>query len=52
MLRHSIHDKRFVTTENARGVSSADTVFHYLVEGRNITGAYAGGRIQKGHIVV
>jgi hypothetical protein len=51
MLPHSIHDKRFVTTENAHGVSSAETVFHYYVDGRTITGTYAGGRIQTGHIV-
>jgi hypothetical protein len=51
MLRHTIHDTRFVTTDNPHGLSSTDTVFHYLVEGRDITGTYAGGRIRTGHIV-
>jgi hypothetical protein len=51
MLRHSIHDKRFVITANPHGLSTAETVFHYLVEGRSITGTYAGGRIRTGHVV-
>src|SRR3712207_4668251 len=51
MLRVDIHDKRFVTVENAHGVSGADTVFHYRTEGALITGTYAGGRIRAGQLV-
>jgi hypothetical protein len=51
MLRHSLHDKRFVTTGNEHGVSGADTVFHYWMDGRVITGTYRGGRIREGHLV-
>ena len=51
MLRVSIHDKRFVATENPHGVSGPDTVFHYWVDGSAITGTYSGGRIRTGHLV-
>lgn len=51
MLRYSIHDKRFVATANEHGVSGADTVFHYWMDGSVITGAYRGGRIRDGHLV-
>jgi hypothetical protein len=51
MLRHSIHDKRFVTTANVHGVSGPDTIFHYWMDGRVITGVYQGGRIREGHLV-
>jgi hypothetical protein len=51
MLRVSIHDKRFVTTDNPHGVSGSDTVFHYWVDGSAITGTYSGGRIRTGHLV-
>jgi hypothetical protein len=51
MLRHSLHDKRFVTIGNEHGVSNAETVFHYLMDGVVITGTYRGGRIREGHVV-
>lgn len=51
MLRHSLHDKRFVTTGNEHGVSGADTVFHYRMDGAVITGQYRGGRVREGHLV-
>jgi hypothetical protein len=51
MLRHSLHDKRFVTTANEHGVSGPDTIFHYWMDGRVITGVYRGGRIRDGHLV-
>lgn len=50
-LRERLHDRRFVTAGNPHGVSGADTVFHYRVDGRAITGTYAGGRIGAGHLV-
>jgi hypothetical protein len=46
-----LHDKRFVTTGNEHGVSGVDTIFHYWVDGRTITGSYQGGRIREGHLV-
>ena len=51
MLRHSLHDKRFVATENEHGVSGADTVFHYWMDGSVITGTYHGGRIREGSLL-
>ena len=51
MLRHSLHDKRFVTSGNEHGVSGTDTVFHYRMDGARITGTYEGGRIREGHLV-
>ena len=33
MLRHAIHDKRFVTSGSPHGVSGADTVFHHVTDG-------------------
>jgi hypothetical protein len=50
-LRQRLHDRRFVTAGNPHGVSGADTVFHYRVEGPVITGTYQGGRIHEGHLV-
>jgi hypothetical protein len=51
MLRHSLHDKRFVTTGNEHGVSGADTVFHYRMDGALITATYRGGRIREGQVI-
>jgi hypothetical protein len=51
MLRVDVHDKRVTAVENAHGVSSADTVFHYRTDGSLITGTYAGGRIRAGQLV-
>jgi hypothetical protein len=50
-LRARLHDRRFVVAENAHGVSGADTVFHYRVDGAVITGTYAGGRVRAGQLV-
>ncbi len=51
MLRHSIHDKRFVTTGNEHGVSGTETIFHYRMDGAMITARYDGGPIREGHVV-
>lgn len=50
-LRERLHDRRFVVADNPHGVSGADTVFHYRVDGAAITGSYQGGRIRVGHLV-
>ena len=46
-----LHDRRFVTTGNPHGVSGADTVFHYWMDGPTISGTYQGGRIRDGHLI-
>jgi hypothetical protein len=50
-LHARLHDRRFVTAGNPHGVSGADTVFHYWMDGAAITGTYRGGRIRDGHLV-
>jgi hypothetical protein len=50
-LHARLHDRRFVTTGNPHGVSGADTVFHYRMDGRTISGTYRGGRIRDGHLI-
>jgi hypothetical protein len=50
-LHVRLHDRRFVTAGNPHGVSGADTVFHYRMDGAAITGTYGGGRIRTGHLV-
>jgi hypothetical protein len=51
MLSVDINDKRFTPVENEHGVSGADTVFHYWVDGSLVTGEYGGGRIRAGRLV-
>ena len=51
MLRARLHDRRFAAVDNEHGVSGADTVFHYRVDGAVITGTYRGGRVRAGHLV-
>ena len=50
-LRERLHDRRFVTVGNPHGVSGAETVFHYRVDGAVISAAYAGGRVLTGHVI-
>ena len=50
-LRARLHGRRFVTTGNTHGVSGAETVFRYEMEGAAITGTYDGGRVRVGHLV-
>jgi hypothetical protein len=50
-LRARLHDRRFVTAENPHGVSGADTIFAYQVDGSVITGTCRGGRIREGHLI-
>ena len=50
-LRERLHDRRFAVASNPHGVSGADTVFHYRVEGSAIVATYAGGRVASGHVL-
>ncbi|MFD2641701.1 hypothetical protein [Pseudomonas japonica] len=50
-ISERLHDRRFVTTHNAQGLSNASTVFHYQVAGNDIFGTYQGGHIRLGHQV-
>ncbi|MCK8521097.1 hypothetical protein M0D21_05945 [Aquimarina sp. D1M17] len=47
----NLDNKKFVTTENKRGLSSDETVFHYFQNGTIITANYKGGSIQQGLII-
>ena len=47
----NLDNKRFVTVDNQKGLSSNETVFHYFQNGEVITGQYKGGAIQEGFIV-
>jgi hypothetical protein len=40
-LSVDIDDKRFIATENEHGVSGADTISHYHIDGSPVTAAYA-----------
>jgi hypothetical protein len=51
MLRVDINDKRFTAAENPHGVSGAETIFHYWLDGSLVTGEYSGGRIRAGRLV-
>lgn len=46
-----LNDKKFITIENEKGLSTNDTIFHYFQIGNLITGKYKGGAIQEGFIV-
>jgi len=46
-----IDGKRFVTTGNEHGLSTAETVFAYRTDGAAITGSYGGGDVADGQIV-
>ena len=50
-LRELLHDRQFVTVDNPHGVSGADTIFHYRVEGPLISAVYHGGRVRAGHVI-
>jgi hypothetical protein len=50
-LRARLHDRRFVPRANPHGVSGADTVFHYQVDGAALRATYRGGRVTLGHVV-
>jgi hypothetical protein len=50
-LRARLHDRYFVPVANPHGVSGADTVFHYRMEGASIWATYGGGRVVRGHVV-
>jgi hypothetical protein len=46
------HDKLFRPISNtANGETSEQTVFHYKQKGNILTAEYAGGQIQKGHLI-
>ncbi|KTC63949.1 hypothetical protein AO262_11185 [Pseudomonas fluorescens ABAC62] len=46
-----LHNRRFAVASNTHGLSGADTIFHYFVDGDAISGTYQGGRILSGHQV-
>jgi hypothetical protein len=46
-----LHQQSFVAVENSHGVSDAHTVFHYLIDGDNISGTYTGGAVVLGTLV-
>lgn len=50
-MLYNLDNKRFVTTNNASGLSSAETIFHYFQEGNIISGSYKGGEVQSGSLV-
>lgn len=46
------HNKIFRPISNtANGETSEQTVFHYKQKGQILTAEYAGGQIQKGHLI-
>ena len=46
------HDKLFRPISNTvNGETSEQTVFHYKQTGNILTAEYAGGQIQKGHLI-
>ena len=51
MEKINLNDKKFITTENNKGLSSSETVFHYKQTDMIITGSYKGGAIVEGSIV-
>lgn len=50
-ISERMNNRRFVVAQNAHGLSDANTVFHYHVEGHAISGTYQGGHIHQGHLV-
>ena len=46
-----LNNKKFISIENKKGLSSTETVFHYHQSGNVITGSYSGGPIKEGFIV-
>lgn len=47
----NLDNKKFVTSENKSGLSSAETIFHYSQNGTTITATYKGGSILEGLII-
>ena len=50
-ISERLNNRRFTVAGNSHGVSGAGTVFHYQVEGNDISSTYQGGRIRMGHQV-
>jgi hypothetical protein len=50
-ISERLNNRRFTVADNTHGLSGAGTVFHYHVEGNDISGSYQGGRIRMGHQV-
>ncbi len=46
-----LNNKRFITIENKKGISSNETIFFYSQYKNIITGTYKGGEIEEGLIV-
>ncbi|MCU1719134.1 hypothetical protein [Pseudomonas sp. 5P_3.1_Bac2] len=51
LISERLHNRRFVLSSNAHGLSTADTVFHYRVDGEAISGTYQGGSIALGQLI-
>lgn len=47
----NLNNKRFITVENKKGLSSNETVFYYSQYQNIISGTYKGGEIEEGFIV-
>ena len=47
----NLNNKRFITIENKKGLSSNETVFYYSQYQNIIRGTYKGGEIEEGFIV-
>ncbi|WP_271405583.1 hypothetical protein [Tenacibaculum soleae] len=47
----NLNNKRFITVENKKGLSSNETVFYYSQYQNIIRGTYKGGEIEEGFIV-
>lgn len=46
------HNKIFRPVQNSEnGETTPDTLFHYTQEGNIVMAAYAGGNVQKGHLI-
>ncbi|QXI26081.1 hypothetical protein [Pseudomonas vanderleydeniana] len=50
-ITERLHNRRFAVASNTHGLSDANTIFHYLVDGAAISGTYRGGKIHSGHQV-
>ena len=47
----NLNNKRFITVENKKGLSSNETIFYYSQYQNIIRGTYKGGEIEEGFIV-
>lgn len=50
-MTYNLNNKRFASSQNDHGLSTAETVFHYFQSAEVITGQYRGGEIVEGNFV-